>query len=342
MVTRGLVRILAASWLLAAIGTGCPPPSPGGPPPPPPDQIPAEDCGDVPELPYTCTDGSLPCDCVVGGNGVGQWRCHECDGYGSEGEEEQPPIQGGAYCDANPNATVCAKDAACIACHGLATSSTSGGIENPHAWSYVACVDCHGGVGFDPVDRTRRLSQDEAHVPMPESMRVSVEDYSTPQRDKYGGKYLALAGVERLPGGDEWLRFRNPGDLRVVDNTCSATGCHAGMGETVRRSTMATAVGKLDGLIQGLGVPRATDLVAELGSDSYGKHLATYGATDVDDPDWDMDASPPGSVPHLVPLEFNDREQLGIGTYTEIDLHKETVNKLCGTCHLGTNGKNQQ
>src|SRR3990170_4080361 len=80
------------------------------------------------------------------------------------------------YCFDNPTAVICAKDAACISCHGLATSSTSGGIENSHAWSYVACVDCHGGVGRDEADPTRRLSQDESHVAMPEEMRVSVED----------------------------------------------------------------------------------------------------------------------------------------------------------------------
>lgn len=349
---RCSVLLVAASWLLAAIGTGCPPPPPpNADVPPPPDQVPAPECGDIPELPYTCTDGSLPCDCVVGGNGVGQWRCHECEGFPQpgEGEGEEPPVQGGAYCDANPDATICAKDAACIACHGLATSSTSGGIENSHAWSYVACVDCHGGVGRDENDPTRRLSQDESHIAMPVEMRVSVDDLSTPNQTQYTNRYLALAGVELLDDPDTdtheglaWLRFRNPGDLRVVDNTCAATGCHAGMGETVRRSTMASAVGKLDGLLQGLGVPRATDLAGDLGNDSYGKHLATYGSMHVDDPDWDIDTSPPGSVPHLHPLDFTGRDNLGIGTYTEIDLHKETVNKLCGTCHLGTSGKNQQ
>lgn len=349
---RFSVLLVGTSWLLAAIGTGCPPPivDPGDQPLPPPVELDPENCGDIPELPYTCTDGSLPCDCVVGGNGTGQWRCHECEGSGIGGEGEGEPQDPGEYCDNNPTAVICAKDAACIACHGLATSSTGSGIENSHAWSYVACVDCHGGVGFDPADRTRRLSQDEAHIAMPKEMRVSVEDLSTPARAQYANRYLSLAGVELLDDADTtehdglaWLRFRNPGDLRVVDNTCSATGCHAGMGETVRRSTMASAVGKLDGLLQGLGVPRASDLINDLGSDSYGKHLATYGSMHVDDPDWDIDTSPPGSVPHLHPLDFDDREvDKPFGTYTEIDLHKETINKLCGTCHLGTAGKNQQ
>ncbi|MCC7112537.1 MAG: hypothetical protein IT382_24815 [Deltaproteobacteria bacterium] len=329
-----------------ALASGCPPVQPTVQNPPPLPPPPEGGCGDIPELPFVCADGEIPCDCITGGDGLGQWRCTDCeDGSGGGGVGGGGGGGGitGDYCDQNPDATVCAKDAACIACHGLQTAAGGTGIENPHAWSYVACVDCHGGVGRDEADPTRRLSQDEAHVPMPESMRVSVDDLSTPQRDKYGGKYLALAGVERLPGGAEWLRFRNPGDLRVVDNTCSANGCHAGMGETVRRSTMASAVGKLDGLLSGLGYPRDSTLAEALGDDSFGKHLATYGAANVEDPDWDMDSSPPGSVPALTELVGFDREiDRPFGTYTEIDLHKESVNKICGTCHLGTSGKNNQ
>jgi hypothetical protein len=289
---------------------------------------------------------------VTGGDGTGQWRCHACDdgtggGGGGGGEGEGEGDGGGTvtgdYCDQNPTATVCAKDAACIACHGLQTGPGGAGIENSHAWSYVACVDCHGGVGFDPADRLRRLTQDEAHIAMPTEMRVSEDDSSTPERDQYTNRYLALAGVELLDGGLEWIRFRNPGDLRVVDQTCASTACHAGMGDTVRRSTMASAVGKLDGLLEGLGYQRDNTLAAALGNDSYGKHLATYGSMDVTDPDWDIDTSPPGSVPALKALQGFDREsERPFGTYTELDLHKETINKLCGTCHLGTAGKNNQ
>ena len=243
--------------LVVLVGTGCPP-EPTSPPPPINEPRIDEECGDLPELPYVCPDGQLPCACEGGSDGVARWRCFEC--------ENEVPDDGidGEYCDQNADAVVCVKDAACVACHGLATSSSSGGIENSHAWSYVACVDCHGGVGRDEADPTRRLSQDEAHVAMPVEMRVSVEDLSTPQRDQYTNRYLALAGVELLDDPDTseheglaWLRFRNPGDLRVVDNSCAVTGCHAGMGERVRRSTMATAVGKLDGMLHLLGAPRA-------------------------------------------------------------------------------------
>ena len=346
---RYSVGLTTVSWALLALATGCPPVEPQVDPPPPLPTPEEGGCGDLPELPYVCADGEPPCECVTGGDGTGQWRCFECEDGSGGGGGGGGGITGD-YCDQNPDAVVCAKDAACIACHGLQTAAGGTGIENSHAWSYVACVDCHGGVGFDPADRTRRLSQDESHVPMPEEMRESQNDLATPGRDQYTNRYLALAGIELLDDaatdehdGLKWLRFRNPGDLRIVEQSCSATGCHSGMGETVRRSTMASAVGKLDGLGQGLGVPREASMRGVLGDDSYGKHLATYGSMPVTDPDWDIDTSPPGSVPALTPIDFADREiDRPFGTYTEQDLHQETLNKLCGTCHLGTSGKNQQ
>ncbi len=282
-------------------------------------------CGDPPELPYACAGGVFPCECVDHGDGTAQWHCAEC-----------PPVD----CTTNPGDALCKQDSSCIGCHGLASSEGGVGIENSHPWAYVGCVACHGGSGRDAQDPTRQLTKEEAHAHIPHEI-AQAGSVSVPTRSAYANYYLAKAGVENLEGGKEWLRFVNPGDLRVVDDSCAADACHKGMGETVRRSTMASAVGKLDGLLYAMGVPRATDLAGALGDDSFGKRLATYGSMHVDDPTWDRATSPPGSVPHLHPLTGVDREQdKPYGTFTEQDVQKETVNKLCGTCHLGTSGKN--
>lgn len=292
-----------------------------------------ERCGPEPEIPYACADGHFPCDCVDNA-GAWAWNCHACEGTGGN-----PPA---LDCNATPNDVRCAKDRACINCHGLSTGPGSAGIENPHPWLYVACVDCHGGVGLDAANPTRNLSKEEAHVALPAAMREGTNG-SLPKRTVYANNYLGKGGVESLAGGPEWLRFSNPSDLRVVDNTCAKSTCHAGAGEVVRKSTMSTLVGKYDAMLAVTGVPRDAPYAAMLGNDSYGKNLATVGAVDVTDSTWSRNTSPPGSVPGLKALKTFDREhERPFGTYSEMDLQRETVNKLCGDCHLNNNGSNDK
>lgn len=288
---------------------------------------PAASCGERPELPYTCAGGVFPCECVDHGNGTAQWHCTPC-----------PPVD----CAQNPSEAICRSDAACVSCHGLASGPGTAGIENAHPWSPIGCTGCHGGTGVDPADPARRLSKEEAHVHLPHAI-AEGGSVTTPTRTAYRNHYLGRAGVEDLEGGRAWLRFANPGDLRVVDDTCAKAGCHEGAGEKVRRSTMSTLVGKLDAMLYAVGLPRHAALASRLGADSYGKRLATYGALTVSDPDWDPASSPPGSVPGVVALTTEDREtERPYGTFTEADLLKETMNKLCGSCHLNNNGTNHQ
>jgi hypothetical protein len=112
-------------------------------------------------------------------------------------------------CETNPNDAVCVQDSSCIGCHGLASSESSGGIENSHPWSYVGCTGCHGGVGRDPNDPTRALSKEESHVPLPPAMAVNGST-NEPNQTTYSNYYLARAGVEALEGGLDWLQFINP------------------------------------------------------------------------------------------------------------------------------------
>ncbi|MCK6572999.1 hypothetical protein L6V77_18105 [Myxococcota bacterium] len=285
-----------------------------------------EKCGLVPELPYVCADGAAPCQCVENGDGTAQWRCGDC-----------PAVD----CNRNPADAACQKDAACITCHGLQGQAAQGGIENAHPWSYLGCVECHGGVGVDPANPVRMLTKEEAHVHIPAEI-AEAGSATTPTETAYRNRYLGRAGVETLAGGLEWIRFMNPGDLRIVESTCAKAGCHEGAGEKVRRSTMSTLVGKYDAMLQAVGVPRHPDIAPLLGDDSVGKHLATYGAVDVQDPQWSRDTAPAGSVPGVRALVTRDREEIGFGLYTEEDILKETMNKLCGNCHLNNNGANDK
>jgi hypothetical protein len=282
-------------------------------------------CGEEPELPYTCADGDPVCTCVHHDDGTAAWHCEPCDEID---------------CAVTPDAAVCKQDASCISCHGLKSGPETVGIENSHPWSYLGCTTCHGGTGVDASDPERRLTMAEAHVAMPPEM-ATPGDQTTPRQGDYRNHYLGRAGVEEMAGGLAWIRFMNPGDLRVTDETCAKSGCHEGATEKVKRSVMSTLTGKYDAMLELAGSPRAD--VLTYGDDSFQKHLATYGAVAVTDPDFDPATAPPGAVPELAALTTHDRESdRPYGVFNEQDVLAETVNKLCGNCHLNNNGANDK
>src|SRR5262245_28600051 len=215
-----LFAALVCAALLAACGTSggnaLTPGKPAPGTPVPPAQSEAV-CGDKPDLPYACANGELPCDCVHQQDGSAKWQCHPC-----------PAVD----CKASPGDPQCQGSTSCVRCHGLASAQDPNGIENSHPWSPLSCVVCHGGDGS-------KDTENEAHVPMPKELAIPGSP-RVPDRQYYENRYLAMAGVEQLAGGEEWLRFMNPGDLRIVDKTCASAACHDGAGEKVRRSTMNT------------------------------------------------------------------------------------------------------
>jgi hypothetical protein len=282
-------------------------------------------CGEPPELSYVCANNEYPCECVGEGE-EWHWQCSDCEAV--------------VDCAANPSDPMCEKDASCIGCHGLASSDGGEGIENSHPWADLGCTACHGG------DGTVGLSKDQSHVSIPREMAAG-DSTSVPNQTFYKNYYLGRAGVENLSGGLEWIRFMNPGDLRIVESTCAQDACHAGAGEKVRRSTMSTLVGKYDAMLYLAGMGRAPELRSQLGNTSYDKRLATYGAIGVVDDEFDTLHSngevPPGAVRELVPLIGANREsEKPFGVFTEDDVLKETINKLCGDCHLNNNGSNNR
>ena len=112
-----------------------------------------------------------------------------------------------------------AKSRGCVTCHG--------GIEPMHASAAVrlGCTDCHGG-------DASATEKNRAHV-LPRNPEFWVRN----------GK-PSSANPERLytrsmRESAEFIKFVNPGDLRVAQETCG--GCHQGQVNAVPRSTMTTA-----------------------------------------------------------------------------------------------------
>jgi hypothetical protein len=95
------------------------------------------------------------------------------------------------------------------------------GIEPMHASPGVllGCTDCHGG-------RADTVRKDEAHV-APRYPREWLTS-GNPQRS------YTLLNRE----SPEYVRFRNPGDLRAAPQTCGTGGCHAEIVYKVEHSMM--------------------------------------------------------------------------------------------------------
>ncbi|HEX2836393.1 MAG TPA: hypothetical protein VHW00_25535 [Thermoanaerobaculia bacterium] len=106
------------------------------------------------------------------------------------------------------------KSRGCLTCHD--------GIEPMHASAAVrlGCTDCHGG-------NATAMLKEQAHV-QPRN-RDLFQTSANPPRT-----YTAL-----LDESPEFVRFLNPGDLRVARETCGT--CHAKQTAAVPRSTMTTA-----------------------------------------------------------------------------------------------------
>jgi hypothetical protein len=121
----------------------------------------------------------------------------------SRSQSSAPPAEAAAPAAEKP-------DAGCIGCHE--------GIEEMHATDVgLSCVDCHGGNG-------KATTQEEGHV-----------------KPRYPKAWPSAANPVRSytllnRESPEFIRFVNPGDLRVADKACG--DCHPDEVASVRKSMM--------------------------------------------------------------------------------------------------------
>jgi len=113
--------------------------------------------------------------------------------------------------DASVSAVGPASDG-CLTCHG--------GIEAMHDNVEITCVGCHGGNGS-------AKEKDKAHVHAddPGPFTSSANPINS------------FAALNQLPA--DYIRFMNPGDLRIADQTCGQAKCHVAEVTHVRTSNMA-------------------------------------------------------------------------------------------------------
>jgi hypothetical protein len=109
------------------------------------------------------------------------------------------------------------KSAGCIACHKNIESMHPGDASDEDLG--IGCTDCHGG---DPAATTK----EKAHV-----------------QPRYPQWWRSSANPERLfakqnKESAEFIRFVNPGDLRVADLSCGTSDCHPREVASVKKSMM--------------------------------------------------------------------------------------------------------
>ena len=109
------------------------------------------------------------------------------------------------------------KSVGCISCH----TSTDEPTMHPSRAVHIGCTDCHGGnstvkvsPGLSPASAEYKSTKEKAHVQPRDPI---FKDHSAiPER----------AYTKWLRESAEYVKFANPGDLRVAPETCGSAGCH--------------------------------------------------------------------------------------------------------------------
>jgi hypothetical protein len=146
-------------------------------------------------------------------------------------KQDAPPVRGQSQQVADR------KSSGCISCHTSTDELTM------HATKTVllGCTDCHGGnasisvvSGIAPNSAEYHATKEKAHIQPRDS---SFKDRSALPERTY---------TKWLKESPEFIKFVNPGDLRVAPETCGTVGCHA---KEVRASStsMMTHTGLLWG-----------------------------------------------------------------------------------------------
>ena len=121
------------------------------------------------------------------------------------------------------------KNSGCVSCH----TNTDEPSMHPTGTVRLACIDCHGG------DSTATLA--------PGANSKTLEYKQIKNRAHVQPRDPALVGLSGNPKrlytkwlreSYEYVRFVNPGDLRVAAETCGTAGCHAPEVMKVKTSMM--------------------------------------------------------------------------------------------------------
>jgi len=121
------------------------------------------------------------------------------------------------------------KSAGCLSCHNGIDEPTM----HPTRTVRLGCTDCHGG------DATASVASGTAKGSA-EYERVKNKAHVQPRDPEFaqGAGRVERPYTKWLRESYEYVRFANPGDLRVAPETCGRAGCHASEVRNVSTSMM--------------------------------------------------------------------------------------------------------
>ena len=121
------------------------------------------------------------------------------------------------------------KSAGCITCHSPMDEPTM----HPTRTVQIGCTDCHGG------DSSASVTPGAAHNSL--EYLAAMEKAHVHPRDpafRNRGALPERAFAKWLQEPPEYVKFVNPGDLRVASGTCGAAGCHTSETRAISTSMM--------------------------------------------------------------------------------------------------------
>ncbi len=191
-----------------------------------------------------------------------------------------------------------AKSSGCQTCHtpmDSATMHTTGTVR-------LGCTDCHGGnaeahisPGTPPASSDYQSAKTQAH-PQPRILSNQT-NAANPVR----------AYTDWLREDTDYLRFVNPGDLRVAEQTCGRSGCHTAEVRKVQTSMMTHGAMLWGAALYNNGaVPFKTPHFGEsYGPDGQPRRLLTFPQPTAEE------TEKKGVLPYLDPLERWEISQPG-------------------------------
>ncbi len=214
----------------------------------------------------------------------------------------------------------------CNVCHQpLDDRGVPAGLEVAHPWAELSCVDCHGG--------NARICDGEV-LNASECTTGWVYDKDRAHVDPNGSpRFIRNLTATELDAVDpDYIRFINPGDYRVAEQTCGggALGgtCHGSIVLQVQNSTMAHTSGEVT--------------VARYRAGKQAEPRGMVGAIALTDPEAD-----PANGCQAASLEKYDPPPIDINSTDPADAptvanaQDQYMAKSCFRCHLNSFGENR-
>jgi hypothetical protein len=141
-------------------------------------------------------------------------------------QEQSPSFRGQSQEEADRKST------GCISCH----TSTDEPTMHPTKTVHLGCTDCHGGNSSISIAAGTAANSSE-YSSAKEKAHVQPHDPAFKDRSALPERTY----TKWLKESAEYIKFVNPGDLRVAPETCGTLGCHAAETRAVSTSMMTHA-----------------------------------------------------------------------------------------------------